>query len=111
MRWFTSVSVSAGVVGFAWAPAAYGCPLCFGSSAPGVLRAYLVSAFFMIGLAWAVIGGLWLYVARMYSQKTEAVDTGTYLQRRRGRFKLLARARLAPTQTSRSSGTQENLKG
>lgn len=93
MRWFTSLSAAV-AVGFAGAPAAYGCPFCFGSSDPGVLRAYLVSAFFMIGLAWAVIGGLWLYVARTYSQKTEAVYTDAYLERRRGRFKLLSKVRL-----------------
>ena len=59
MRWFTSVSVgvSATAASLFWAPMAYACPLCFASSGPGVLRAYLVSAFFMIGLAWAVIGG------------------------------------------------------
>jgi hypothetical protein len=48
----------------------------------------------MIGLAWAVIGGLWLYVARTYSQKTETVDTDPDLERRRGRFKLLSKVRL-----------------
>jgi len=53
---------------------AYACPLCFASSGPGVLRAYLVSAFFMIGLAWAVIGGIWLYAARMYSEAAEPGD-------------------------------------
>ena len=80
MRWFTSVSVSAGVVGFVWAPPAYACPLCFASSAPGVLRAYLVSAFFMIGLAWAVIGGIWLYAARTYSEAAEPVDATTRVE-------------------------------
>ena len=73
MRWFTSVSVgvSATAASLFWAPMAYACPLCFASSGPGVLRAYLVSAFFMIGLAWAVIGGIWLYAARMYSEAAE----------------------------------------
>jgi hypothetical protein len=53
---------------------AYACPLCFASSGPGVLRAYLVSAFFMIALAWAVIAGIWLYAARVYQEGTEAGD-------------------------------------
>ena len=76
MRWFTSVSigVSATSASLFWAPMAYACPLCFASSGPGVLRAYLVSAFFMIGLAWAVIGGIWLYAARMYSEAAEPGD-------------------------------------
>lgn len=80
MRWFTSVSVSASVAGLLWAPAAYACPLCFGSSGPGVLRAYLVSAFFMIGLAWALIAGICLYAARMYSEEAQAEDTGAYVE-------------------------------
>ena len=106
MRWYTSLSAAV-AVGFAGAPAAYGCPLCFGSSAPGVLRAYLVSAFFMIGLAWAVIGGLWLYVARTYSQKTEVVNTDAYLRAAAGAIQTAFEGQTC----SRSRGTQENLKG
>ncbi len=87
MRCFTSVSVSASAAGLLWAPAAYACPLCFGSSAPGVLRAYLVSAFFMIGLAWAVIAGIWLYAARMYSEEPQAGDAGAYVEATRANSK------------------------
>ena len=82
MRWFTSVSVgvSATAASLFWAPVAYACPLCFASSGPGVLRAYLVSAFFMIGLAWAVIGGIWLYAARTYSEAAEPGDATTRVE-------------------------------
>jgi hypothetical protein len=73
MRWFTSVKSAAVAIPavLVYAPIAYACPLCFASSSPGVLRAYLVSAFFMIALAWAVIAAIWLYAARIYSEKTE----------------------------------------
>ena len=82
MRWCTSVksavfAISAVLV---CAPAAYACPLCFGSSGPGVLRAYLVSAFFMIALAWGVIGAITLYAFRAYSEKSEQVATNTQLE-------------------------------
>ncbi len=82
MRWFTLVKFA----GFAilalliCAPAAYACPLCFASSSPGVLRAYLVSAFFMIALAWVVIGAIALYAFRLYSEKLEQGDTSAHLQ-------------------------------
>jgi len=77
MRWFTSVSVGvfASAASLFWAPMAYACPLCFASAGPGVVHAYLVSAFFMIGLAWAVIGGIWLYAARMHSQSVQPEDS------------------------------------
>ena len=111
MRWFTSVSVAASVAVLFWAPAAYACPLCFGSSAPGVLRAYLVSAFFMIGLAWAVIGGIWLYAARMYPEKAEAGDTGAYSPEAAGPIQNTFERQTLLTQINRSRGTQETVKG
>jgi hypothetical protein len=82
MRWFTSVKFAALVISaiLVCAPAAYACPLCFGSSAPGVLRAYLVSAFFMIALAWGVIGGITLYAFHMYPEKSERGDPSKYLE-------------------------------
>ncbi len=82
MRCFTSVKFAAFAISavLVCAPAAYACPLCFGSSAPGVLRAYLVSAFFMIALAWGVIGAITLYAFRVYSEKSEQGDTSTYLE-------------------------------
>src|SRR5208282_4931979 len=82
MRWFTSVKFAALALSavLVCAPAAYACPLCFGSSAPGVLRAYLVSAFFMIALAWGVIGAVTLYAFRVYSEKSEEVGTNTNLE-------------------------------
>jgi predicted cobalt transporter CbtA len=82
MRWFTSVKFAAFVISavLVCAPAAYACPLCFASSSPGVLHAYLVSAFFMIALAWGVIGAITLYAFRVYSEKSEQGDTSTYLE-------------------------------
>jgi hypothetical protein len=82
MRWFISVKFAAFVIlaVLVCAPAAYACPLCFASSAPGLLHAYLVSAFFMIALAWGVIGGITLYAFRVYSEKLEPGDTSTHLQ-------------------------------
>src|SRR5208282_1956514 len=82
MRWFTSVKFAALALSavLVCAPAAYACPLCFGSSAPGVLRAYLVSAFFMIALAWGVIGAIALYAFRVYSEKSEQGDTSLHLE-------------------------------
>ena len=81
MRWsiYLRAVVFAIVAGLWLAPAAYACPLCFGSSAPGVLRAYLVSAFFMIALAWGVIGAIALYAFRVFPEKSEPGDT-TYLE-------------------------------
>lgn len=83
MRCFTSVKFAAFVISavLVCAPAeAYACPLCFGSSSPGVLRAYLVSAFFMIAFAWGVIGAITLYAFRTYSEQEEQGDTSTYLE-------------------------------
>jgi hypothetical protein len=82
MRWFISVSLYLGVIaaGVCYAPAALACPLCFASSGPGVLRAYLVSAFFMIALAWGVIGAITLYAFHVYSEKSEQADTNTCLE-------------------------------
>ncbi len=82
MRWFILVKFAAFVIlaVLVCAPASYACPLCFASSAPGVLHAYLVSAFFMIALAWGVIGGITLYAFRVYSEKLERGDTSTHLQ-------------------------------
>ncbi len=82
MRWsiYLRSFVFAIVAGLWLAPAACACPLCFGSSAPGVLRAYLVSAFFMIALAWVVIGAIALYAFRLYSEKLEQGDTSAHLQ-------------------------------
>jgi len=76
MRWFTSVSVWACAIAAAlfYAPPARACPLCFASAGPGVLRAYLVSAVFMIGLAWSIIGMMCLYVIRKYSDGTPQKD-------------------------------------
>ena len=110
MRWFTSVSVSASVAGLVWAPAAYACPLCFGSSAPGVLRAYLVSVFFMIGLAWAVVAGIWLYAARMYSEKAQARDAEAYSEAVRADSEITTafECQTAPIQIV-STGTGGNL--
>lgn len=34
----------------------------------------------MIGLAWAVIGAITLYAFRVYSEKSEHVDTSTHLE-------------------------------
>jgi hypothetical protein len=83
MRWFILVKFAAiAILAFLiCAPAAYACPLCFASSSPGVLRAYLVSAFFMIALAWGVVGAITLYAFRVYSEKLEQGDTSTHLQR------------------------------
>ena len=94
MRWFISVKFAAFVISavLVCAPAAYACPLCFASSAPGVLHAYLVSAFFMIALAWGVIGTITLYAFRVYSEKAEQGDTSTYLE--------AARATKSPTAPS-----------
>ena len=80
MRWFISVKFAAITIlaVLACAPAAYACPLCFASSAPGVLRAYLVSAFFMIALAWGVIGAITLYAFRVYSENSELGDVSTH---------------------------------
>ncbi len=85
MRWFTSIKSTALAISavLVLAPAAYACPLCFASSAPGVLHAYLVSAFFMIALAWGAIGGITLYAFRVYSEKLEQGDTSTHLQAKR----------------------------
>jgi hypothetical protein len=82
MRWFILVKFAAFVIlaVLVCAPAAYACPLCFASSSPGVLRAYLVSVFFMIALAWGVIGAITLYAFRVYSEKLEQGDTSTYLE-------------------------------
>ena len=82
MRWFTSVKFAAFAISavLVCAPAATACPLCFGSSGAGVLHAYLVSAFFMIALAWGVIGAITLYAFRVYSEKSEQVDTNTQLE-------------------------------
>lgn len=82
MRWFISVKLAALAIlaVLVCAPAAYACPLCFRSSAPGVLHAYLVSAFFMIALAWGVIGSITLYAFRVYSEKPEPEDTSTQLE-------------------------------
>jgi len=83
MRWFILVKFAAFAIlaVLICAPAAYACPLCFASSSPGVLRAYLVSAFFMIALAWGVVGAITLYAFRVYSEKLEQGDTSTHLQR------------------------------
>jgi hypothetical protein len=82
MRWFTSVSFYLGAIGagLCYAPAAWGCPLCFGSSGPGVLHAYLVSAFFMIGLVWSMIGLMCFYVARTDSDGAQQEGAGTIPQ-------------------------------
>ena len=82
MRWFISVKFAALVISavLVCAPAAYACPLCFASSSPGVLRAYLVSAFFMIALAWGVIGAITLYAFHIYSEKSEPGDTSPHLE-------------------------------
>jgi hypothetical protein len=82
MHWFTSVKLAAVAIlaVMVCAPAAYACPLCFASSAPGVLHAYLVSAFFMIALAWGLIGAITLYAFRVYSEKLDQADTSTRLQ-------------------------------
>ena len=82
MRWFILVSVSASAASLFSAPIAYACPLCFASSAPGVLHAYLVSAFFMIALAWGVIGAIWLYAARLYQEGAESRDGNAQAVRR-----------------------------
>jgi hypothetical protein len=44
-----------------------------------VLRAYLVSAFFMLALAWGVIGAIVLYAFRVYPDRSEQEDTSRYL--------------------------------
>lgn len=82
MRWFTSVNLYFGVItaGLSYTPAAWACPLCFGSSGPGILHAYLVSAYFMIGLAWSMIGLMCLYVARKYPDRTQKEDAATVPQ-------------------------------
>ena len=82
MRWFISVKLAAFVIlaVLACAPAADACAVCFSSSSPGVLRAYLVSTFFMIALAWGVIGAITLYAFRVYSEKSEQGDTSTYME-------------------------------
>jgi len=82
MRWFILVKFAAFAIlaVLICAPSAYACPLCFASSSPGVLRAYLVSAFFMIALAWGVIGAITLYAFRVYSEKLEQGDTSAHLQ-------------------------------
>ncbi len=82
MRWFTSVKFAAFVISvvIVRAPAAYACSLCFGSSGPSVLRAYLVSAFFMIALAWGVIGAITLYALRVYSERSQQRDASRYLK-------------------------------
>lgn len=85
MRW--SISVKSGIAALAaviaFAPAAYACPLCFASSRPGVLHAYLVSAYFMIGLAWGIIGAITLYAVRSYSEKPEQADRSTHSEEAR----------------------------
>lgn len=82
MRWSTSVKSAALAISavLVCTPAAYACPLCFGSSGPGVLHAYLVSAFFMIALAWGIIGAITLYAFHAYSEKSELTDTSLYLE-------------------------------
>lgn len=76
MRWFTSVKSAAVAIPavLIYAAVAYACPLCFASSPPGVLRAYLVSAFFMIALACVVVGAIGLYASRMHSQSVQPED-------------------------------------
>jgi len=76
MRWSTSVRVTTALTSVLHASAVYACPLCYGSSTVGVLRAYLVSAFFMIALAWIVIGAVWLYAARLYPESAHSRDLG-----------------------------------
>jgi hypothetical protein len=85
MRWsiYLRSFVFAIVAGLWLAPAACACPLCFGSSGPGVLRAYLVSAFFMIALAWAAIGAIALYAVRTYPEKALPNDTAVHLKAHR----------------------------
>ena len=82
MRWFISVKLAAVAIlaVMVRAPAAYACPLCFASSGPGVLHAYLVSVFFMIALAWGLIGAITLYAFRVYSEKLEQGDRSTHLE-------------------------------
>lgn len=81
MRWFISVKFAAFVIlaVLVCAPAAHACAVCFASSSPGVLHAYLVSVFFMIALAWGVIGAITLYAFRVYSEKSEQEDTSRHL--------------------------------
>jgi hypothetical protein len=74
MRWFTSAKFAAVL-----APAflmctrtAYACSQCYASSAPGVLRAYLVSVFSMIALAWGTIGAITLYTLRTYPEESRS---------------------------------------
>lgn len=82
MRWSIYLkSVFFTIVAGLWlAPAAYACPLCFSALGSGVLQAYLVSAFFMIALAWGVIGAITLYALRVYPEKSEQGDTRTHLE-------------------------------
>ena len=82
MRWFTSARLSLGVIAASlwYTPAVWACPLCFGSSGSGVLRAYLVSAYFMIGLAWSMIALMCLYVARKYPDRAQQEDAVTVPQ-------------------------------
>ncbi len=83
MRWFISVSLvaflSATIFGV---PTAYACPLCFASSGPNVLHAYLVSAFFMIVLAWTMIGIVALYAFHLCSNQSEQRGPSPYLGKR-----------------------------
>src|SRR5208282_1987892 len=92
MRWFISVKFAALVISavLVCAPAAYACPLCFASSSPGVLRAYLVSAFFMIALAWGVIGAITLYAFHIYSENRNR-ETRARIWRRRARIRVQVR--------------------
>ena len=81
MRWSIYLrSLFFAIVAGLWlAPTSYACPLCFASAGAGVLRAYLVSAFFMLALAWGVIGAIVLYAFRVYPDRSEQEDTSRYL--------------------------------
>jgi hypothetical protein len=77
MRWFTSAKSAAVAIPtvLVYAPVAYACPLCFASSSLVVLRAYLVSTFFMLALGCVVTIAIGLYAARMHSQSVQPKDS------------------------------------
>lgn len=111
MHWFTSARSAAVAIPalLVYASEAYACPLCFASSAPGVLHAYLVSTFFMLGVGGAVVGAIGLYAARAHSQKVQAEDQTTHTKPSRsmptaeGDSNRIATAEIAPEKAREKS--------
>jgi plastocyanin len=83
MRWFISVKLAAAVLLalLLRASQVYACAQCYASAGPTVVRAYLVSAFCMIGLAWVVIGAISLYALRVCRRKPESKDLSVRVQK------------------------------